>query len=253
MKDSVLNRREMKKKARSALKLNYFACIAVCFIMVFLAGEYSTTVQGISMWDMTHVADLKYSPEQKKEIVQDMVANGLTAEETDKKWHINNVDAVKKWKKTFEDFGLEGLNSKEVTFFGTTGDGSTINTLLGAFSITKSAKERLELSASVKGSTIGEILPVFDNFERALAAETEDTNYKAGVEMIFKQFGDMLTKLGVEIIDPIGQTFDPNIANAVNQIEDENLGENEVAQVFQKGYKIGDKVIRYAMVVVANP
>ena len=117
----------------------------------------------------------------------------------------------------------------------------------------RSAKERLDLSATVKGNTIGEILPVFDNFERALAAETEDTNYKAGVEMIFKQFGDMLTKLGVEIIDPIGQTFDPNIANAVNQIEDENLGENEVAQVFQKGYKIGDKVIRYAMVVVANP
>ena len=78
----------------------------------------------------------------------------------------------------------------------------------------RSAKERLELSATVKGNTIGEILPVFDNFERALAAETEDTNYKAGVEMIFKQFGDMLTKLGVEIIDPIGQTFDPNIANA---------------------------------------
>lgn len=117
----------------------------------------------------------------------------------------------------------------------------------------RSAKERLELSATVKGNTIGEILPVFDNFERALAAETEDTNYKAGVEMIFKQFGDMLSKLGVEIIDPIGQTFDPNIANAVNQIEDENYGENEVAQVFQKGYKIGDKVIRYAMVVVANP
>ena len=117
----------------------------------------------------------------------------------------------------------------------------------------RSAKERLELSATVKGNTIGEILPVFDNFERALAAETEDTNYKAGVEMIFKQFGYMHTKLGVEIIDPIGQTFDPNIANAVNQIEDENLGENEVAQVFQKGYKIGDKVIRYAMVVVANP
>lgn len=117
----------------------------------------------------------------------------------------------------------------------------------------RSAKERLELSATVKGNTISEILPVFDNFERALAAETEDTAYKAGVEMIFKQFGDMLAKLGVEIIDPIGQTFDPHIANAVNQIEDENLGENEVAQVFQKGYKIGDKVIRYAMVVVANP
>lgn len=117
----------------------------------------------------------------------------------------------------------------------------------------RSAKERLDLSASVKGDTIGEILPVFDNFERALAAETEDTAYKQGVEMIFKQFGDMLAKLGVEIIDPVGQTFDPNIANAVNQIEDEKYGENEVAQVFQKGYKIGGKVIRYAMVVVANP
>ncbi len=117
----------------------------------------------------------------------------------------------------------------------------------------RSAKERLELSASVRGDTIGEILPLFDNFERALAAETEDTAYKQGVEMIFKQFGDMLNKLGVEIIDPTGKPFDPNEANAVSQIDDPELGENIVAQTFQKGYKIGDKVIRYAMVVVANP
>lgn len=117
----------------------------------------------------------------------------------------------------------------------------------------RSAKERLELSDQVKGDTINEILPVFDNFERALNTETQDTAYKTGVEMIFKQFGDMLSKLGVEVIDPVGETFDPNIANAVNQIEDPELGENVVAQVFQKGYKIGGKVIRYAMVVVANP
>ena len=117
----------------------------------------------------------------------------------------------------------------------------------------RSAKERLDISAATIGDTIGEILPVFDNFERALNAETTDEKYKSGVEMIFNQFGETLKKLGVEIIDPIGETFDPNIANAVNQIEDENLGENEVAQVFQKGYKIGDKIIRYAMVVVANP
>ncbi len=71
--------------------------------------------------------------------------------------------------------------------------------------------------------------------------------------MIFKQFTDALTKLGIEPIDPVGEVFDPNIANAVNQIEDPELGENVVAQVFQKGYRIGDKVIRYAMVVVANP
>ena len=117
----------------------------------------------------------------------------------------------------------------------------------------RSAKERLEITDTAKGSAISEILPVFDNFERALGTETQDTAYKQGVEMIFKQFGDALKKLGVEIIDPVGQTFDPNIANAVNQIEDPELGENVVAQVFQKGYKIGDKVIRYAMVVVANP
>ena len=117
----------------------------------------------------------------------------------------------------------------------------------------RSAKERLELSASVKGDTIVEILPVLDNFERALNTETQDEAYKQGIEMIFKLFGDSLTKLGVEVIDPVGETFDPNIASAVNQIEDPDLGENVVAQVFQKGYRIGDKVIRYAMVVVANP
>ena len=117
----------------------------------------------------------------------------------------------------------------------------------------RSAKERLDISATTIGNTVSEILPVFDNFERALNAETTDEKYKSGVEMIFNQFGEALKKLGVEIIDPLGETFDPNIANAVNQIEDDNLGENEVAEVFQKGYKIGDKIIRYAMVVVANP
>jgi len=140
----VFKRKELKKQARTALKRNYFACIAVCFIMVFLAGEYSTTVQGISMWDMTHVADLKYTPEQKKEIIQDMVDNRLTPEEADEKWKIHNVDAVKNWLRSYEEYGLDGLNSKEVTFFGTTGDGSNIQKILDAFSITKTAKERLD-------------------------------------------------------------------------------------------------------------
>lgn len=117
----------------------------------------------------------------------------------------------------------------------------------------RSAKERLELTASATGNAVSEILPVFDNFERALQVETADEAYKQGVEMIFKQFGEAVKKLGVEVIDPTGEVFDPNIANAVNQIEDPDLGENVVAQTFQKGYKIGDKVIRYAMVVVANP
>lgn len=117
----------------------------------------------------------------------------------------------------------------------------------------RSAKERLDLAAAIKGDTVSEVLPIIDNFERALNTETQDTAYKQGVEMIFKQFGDVMTKLGVEIIDPMGQVFDPTIANAVNQIEDPELGENVVAQVFQKGYKIGGKIVRYAMVVVANP
>ena len=117
----------------------------------------------------------------------------------------------------------------------------------------RSVNDRLNAVADAQAKVITEILSVIDNFERAMDAECSDENYKKGVEMIFKQFGDALKKLGVEIIDPVGETFDPNIANAVNQIEDPELGENVVAQVFQKGYKIGGKVIRYAMVVVANP
>lgn len=117
----------------------------------------------------------------------------------------------------------------------------------------RTAKERLELISTSKADAITQILPVVDNFERALSAQTQDETYKTGIEMIFKQFNEVLKGLGIEEINPIGEKFDPSVANAVNQIEDENLGDNEVAQVFQKGYRIGDKVLRYAMVVVANP
>ena len=117
----------------------------------------------------------------------------------------------------------------------------------------RSAKERLEVTATATANAVKEILAVIDNFERALETETQDESYKAGIEMIFNQFLESLKKLNVEPIDPTGEVFDPNIANAVNQIEDPELRENVVAQTFQKGYKIGDKVIRYAMVVVANP
>lgn len=116
----------------------------------------------------------------------------------------------------------------------------------------RTAKQIVEMSATVKGDTIAQLLPIYDNFERAANAESSDEKYKSGVEMIFNQLTEAIKKLGVEIIDPTGQPFDPNIANAVSQIEDPELGENTVAQTFQKGYKIGDRVIRYAMVVVAN-
>ncbi len=116
----------------------------------------------------------------------------------------------------------------------------------------RSAKERLETFGDATIKTLTDILPVFDNFERAVSAECSDEGYKKGMEMIFNQFKEALKKLGIEEIDPTGQEFNPDFAQAVNQIQDENLGENIVAQTFQKGYKLGDKIIRYAMVVVAN-
>ncbi|MBQ2824625.1 MAG: nucleotide exchange factor GrpE [Oscillospiraceae bacterium] len=117
----------------------------------------------------------------------------------------------------------------------------------------RSVNDRMLAVADAQSKVIIEILGVIDNFERALAAETTDENYKKGVEMIFNQYKSILDKLGVTEIEALGCTFDPNVHNAVNQVEDENFGENTVCQVFQKGYKLGDKVIRCAMVVIANP
>ena len=117
----------------------------------------------------------------------------------------------------------------------------------------RTAKQQLETREAAVGDTVLKIITVFDNFERAAETECSDEKYKAGVEMILKQFKDALDKMNVKIIDPTGEPFDPATANAVNQIEDPELGENVVAQVFEKGVMIGDKVIRYPMVVVANP
>jgi molecular chaperone GrpE len=117
----------------------------------------------------------------------------------------------------------------------------------------RSAKERLELTDTAKGNVINGFLPVFDNFERALGTETQDAVYKQGVEMIFNQFSDALKRLNVEVMELAGKEFDPNVATAVSTVDDPDLGENIVAQVLQNGYTIGGKVIRHAMVIVANP
>lgn len=117
----------------------------------------------------------------------------------------------------------------------------------------RSVKEKAEAYDSALINTVTEILSVVDNFERALAAQTEDENFKKGVDMIFRQYLAILDKLGVKEIEAQGQPFDPNLHNAVSQVEDENLGENTVAAVLQKGYILGKKVIRHAMVTVANP
>ena len=116
----------------------------------------------------------------------------------------------------------------------------------------RSRKEKEALYTDVKAETAGKFLPVYDNLERALANETSDEAYKKGVELIMAEFRKIMTGLGVEEFGEAGETFDPNAHNAVMHVENEELGENVIAQVFQKGFRIGDKVIRHAVVQVAN-
>ena len=117
----------------------------------------------------------------------------------------------------------------------------------------RTAAEKAAIYDHAVKDTVGEILNVVDTMEMALAHKDCDAeNLRKGVEMIGKILTDTLTKLKVEAIGTVGDAFDPNVHQAVSHIEDENLGENVLAQVYQKGYKIGDKIIRPATVVVAN-
>jgi len=116
----------------------------------------------------------------------------------------------------------------------------------------RSAKEREGLYNSLLSDIVSKMLPVVDNLEQAVNSNSTDEGYKQGVQLVLKQFIDVLTSLGVQEIEGVGSTFDPEYHEAVSLVQDENLGEKEVKEVFRKGYKIGDKVIRHAMVVVAN-
>ena len=116
----------------------------------------------------------------------------------------------------------------------------------------RSRKEKEALYTDVKAETTAKFLPVFDDLERALANETSDEAYKKGVELIMTELRKIMTGLGVEEFGEKGDAFDPNAHNAVMHIESEELGENVIAQVFQKGFRIGEKVIRHAVVQVAN-
>ena len=117
----------------------------------------------------------------------------------------------------------------------------------------RTAKEKDNIYTDAKADTVKAFLAVYDNLERAAAAEGgEDSPHKKGLEMIFTQYKDILKSLGVEEIESKGQPFDPELHNAVMHIDDEALGENVVAQVFQAGFKMGDKIIRHAIVQVAN-
>ena len=116
----------------------------------------------------------------------------------------------------------------------------------------RSEKEKSDTYDYAVSNTVAELLPVIDNFERALKVESQDKNLFAGVEMIYKQMMGLLEKLHVSPIDAVGKEFDPNLHNAVMHIEDENLGENMVAEELQKGYLYKEKVIRHSLVKVAN-
>ena len=116
----------------------------------------------------------------------------------------------------------------------------------------RNAKEREILYSSILGDIVLAFLPVLDNLEKAASAETEDQNYKQGIDLVLKQYIDVLAGFGVKPIESIGKTFDPELHEAVSMVQDETLGEKEIKEEFRKGYKLGDRVIRHAMVVVAN-
>ncbi len=116
----------------------------------------------------------------------------------------------------------------------------------------RTAKEKEASYGNGKADAVAKLLPVYDNLERAMNQPTEDLAYKKGVELTMTELVKILTGLGVEIFGEAGDTFDPNLHNAVMHIENEELGENVIAAVFQKGFKIGEKVVRFAMVQVAN-
>ena len=116
----------------------------------------------------------------------------------------------------------------------------------------RSQKEKESAWSDAKADTAAAFLPVYDNLERALRQQTCDEAYAKGVEMTMTQLKEVLTKLGIEEIPALGEPFDPNLHNAVMHVEDEGAGENTIVDVFQTGFKSGDKVVRFAMVKVAN-
>ena len=116
----------------------------------------------------------------------------------------------------------------------------------------RTVKEKEASYGNGKADAVAKMLPVYDNLDRALKQETQDAAYKKGVELTMAELLKIFTTLGVEVFGEVGQEFDPNLHNAVMHIDDETLGENTIAQVFQRGAKIGDKVVRFAMVQVAN-
>ena len=116
----------------------------------------------------------------------------------------------------------------------------------------RSQKEKENIYTDVRGETLKKFLPVYDSLYRALMQTAEEDPARKGLEMIMTQYENALTQLGVSLIEAVGQPFDANFHNAVMHVEDESVGENIVVEEFEKGFKIGDKVLRYSVVKVAN-
>ena len=116
----------------------------------------------------------------------------------------------------------------------------------------RNSKERVILYNNVLADIIAAFLPVVDNLEKACMTNTADENMKQGIELVVKQINDIFTRFGVENIETVGKPFDPEVHEAVSSVQDDSLGEKIVKEEFRKGYKIGTKIIRHAMVVVAN-
>ncbi len=116
----------------------------------------------------------------------------------------------------------------------------------------RSAKERENLYNLITGEVLLVMLPIMDNLEKAASAETSDKGYQEGVNMVVKQYATALEKFGLKEIETVGKRFDPELHEAVSHIDDSSKGEQEIIEEYRKGYQIGNKVIRHALVVVAN-
>ena len=116
----------------------------------------------------------------------------------------------------------------------------------------RSSKERENLYNSIIGDIITSFLPIIDNLEKAAQTKTDDQEYKQGIELVLKQFKEVLEANGVKEIESVGQTFNPELHEAITSVQDDNLGVQEIKEEYRKGYMIGDKVIRHSLVVVAN-
>ena len=194
------------------------------------------------------VQKAKETPEEKKKVKSEPAAEATKAEEAEKAEEVQKEEDRQGSEEKKEEAKTDPVN-EEVALL--TDKYLRICAEYDNFR-KRTQKEKENLYGDIRANVISSFLPVYDNLVRALAAETQDEAYRKGVEMIMNQFNSTLEKLGASEIKAVGEKFDPALHNAVMHVEDETKGENEIVEEFQKGFKIGDKVIRFSMVKVAN-